>query len=66
MKTQLLQQDLNNIYKWADENLMEFNENKFEQMSHGATQNVKAGVYYTKSGKKIKENKTIKNNAIFE
>ena len=39
---------------------MEFNENKFEQMSHGATQNVEAGVYYTKSGKKIKENKTIK------
>ncbi|MCP4252991.1 MAG: hypothetical protein GY775_06210, partial [Candidatus Scalindua sp.] len=58
--TELLQQDLNKIYKWADENLMEFNENKFEQMSHGATQNVKAGVYYTKSGKKIKENKTIK------
>ncbi len=39
---------------------MEFNENKFEQMSHGATQNARTGVYYTKSGKEIKEKKTIK------
>ena len=27
--TECLQQDLNKIYTWADENLMEFNENKF-------------------------------------
>ena len=31
--TEHLQQDLNRIYTWADENLMEFNENKFEKMS---------------------------------
>ncbi|MCP4483393.1 MAG: hypothetical protein GY823_02350 [Flavobacteriaceae bacterium] len=29
-------------------------------MSHGATQNVRAGVYCAESGKEIKENKTIK------
>ncbi len=46
--TELLQQDLNTIYRWADENFMKFNENKFEQMSHEATQNVREGVYYTK------------------
>merc|ERR1711951_95538 len=27
--TELLQQDLNTIYKWADDNLMQFNEGKF-------------------------------------
>ena len=32
-----LQQDLDRIYTWADENLMEFNENKFEKMSHDDT-----------------------------
>ena len=56
----LLQQDLNKIYKWADENLMEFNENKFEQMSHGTSINVVDVVYKTKSGEEFKENKTIK------
>ena len=58
--TVLLQQDLDKIYKWADENLMEFNEKKFEQMSHGTSKNVIDVVYRTKSGEKIKENKTIK------
>ena len=58
--TLLLQQDLDRIYKWADENLMEFNENKFEQMSHGTTTNVVDVVYRTKSGEEIKEKKTIK------
>ena len=33
--TELLQQDLNTIYKWADDNLIQFNEDKFEWMSHG-------------------------------
>ena len=35
--TERLQQDLDRIYSWADENLMEFYENKFEIMSHGYT-----------------------------
>ena len=31
----LLQRDLDSVYKWADENLVEFNESKFEKMNHG-------------------------------
>ena len=38
--TELLQQDLITIYNWAYENLVQFNENKFERMSHGDAKNV--------------------------
>ena len=31
--TELLQQDLNTIYKWTDDSLMQFSESKFERMS---------------------------------
>ena len=55
-----LQQDLEKVYNWAEENLMEFNEDKFEQMSHGQTENVREGTYKTKSGNVIKPKKTIK------
>ena len=58
--TERLQHDLEKIYTWADENLMQFNENKFEQMSHGVTKGVGKGIYKTKSGQIIKENKTVK------
>ena len=57
---ELLQQDLNTIYKWADDNLMQFNEGKFERMSHGDAKNVERGAYNTKSGKIIEEYKTVK------
>ena len=56
----ILQQDLERVYSWAEENLMEFNENKFEQMSHGNTKDVREGTYRTKSGKEIKPKETIK------
>ena len=32
---ELMQEDLEIIYKWADENKMKFNANKFKQISHG-------------------------------
>ena len=35
-----MQRDLDAVYKWAKENLMEFNEDKFEQMSHGENKDV--------------------------
>ena len=57
---ELLQKDLNKIYEWADSNHMEFNERKFEKMSHGVTDGVVAGIYKTKSGEEIHENKTVK------
>ena len=44
-KTVLIQQDLNMIYKLTDDNLMQFNEIKFEQMSHEDTRNVGKGLY---------------------
>ena len=52
---QLLQKDLDRVYKWADDNLMEFNEKKFEKICHGDTEGVIAGVYNTKSGEEIHE-----------
>ena len=30
-----MQEDLESIYKWANENLKKFNDKKFEQMTHG-------------------------------
>ena len=58
--TERLQQDLDKIYTWADENLMEFNENRFEQMRHGDKKNVGKGIYKTKSGQIIEQNKAVK------
>ena len=56
--TECLQQDLNKIYTWADENLMEFNENIFLKKSHGDTKNISKGIYKAKSGQIIEENKS--------
>lgn len=39
--------DLDSVYKWADENLMEFNEKKFKQMSYEDTWNFREHVTYT-------------------
>ena len=58
--TETLQHDLDVIYRWADENHMEFNENKFEMMSHGNNGFNEPGKYKTKSGKEIKPSKTVK------
>ena len=55
----LLQSDLEAIYGWAEENL-EFNENKFEKLSHGKTDGVEEGIYKTRTGKEIKSKKTVK------
>ena len=58
--TECVQQDLDRIYTWAYENLMEFNENKFEKMSNGYPKNVNKGTYKTKLRQKIEESKTVK------
>merc|ERR1712180_472072 len=44
----------------ADENHMEFNENKFKMMRHGNDGVNEPGKYKTKSGKEIKPSKTVK------
>ena len=57
---ELLQQDLEEVYSWAERNAMEFNEGKFEKMSHGKTEDIEEGTYRTRSGKEIKSKKTVK------
>ncbi|CAL4188377.1 unnamed protein product, partial [Meganyctiphanes norvegica] len=56
----LLQKDLNVIYDWANKNLMKFNENKFQQMSHGEAKNIKIEPYKTQSGNEIKIGETVR------
>ena len=46
-----LQRDLNSIYKWAEECRMEFNGNKFEQITHGETVGVEYGAYINLEGR---------------
>ncbi|CAL4063556.1 unnamed protein product, partial [Meganyctiphanes norvegica] len=46
-----MQSDLNLIYKWAERNIMEFNEVKFEQMACGRTNGICIESYRTPSGK---------------
>merc|ERR1712228_944151 len=41
----LLQRDLEEVYSWAERNAMEFNESKFEKMSHGKTEDIEEGTY---------------------
>ena len=39
---------------------MEFNESKFEKMSHGKAGDIEEGTYRTRSGEEIKSKKTLK------
>ena len=57
---QKLQDDLNKIYKWAEDNLMVFNENKFEQLSYGETKNIDAAKYKNPSNEEIKRGDIVK------
>ncbi|KAK3879685.1 hypothetical protein Pcinc_015766 [Petrolisthes cinctipes] len=44
--TELLQEDLNTIYRWAAENNMLFNESKFEALRYGSNNNIKEHTNY--------------------
>ena len=55
-----MQQDLNTVYEWAKENLMEFNDDKFEQMCHGENKNVPYIPYKGPNGKEIISEKCVK------
>ena len=50
---ELMQKDLETIYKWARENKMKFNESKFEQMAHGNLRNVTLDPYKAPCGEEI-------------
>ena len=49
----MMQEDLESIYKWARDNLMKFNEKKFEQMAHGNVDNITLEPYKSPSGDAI-------------
>ena len=57
---ELMQMDLEAIYKWAEENKMKFNENKFEQIVHGTLKEVTIDPYETSSGKEMQIKDTVK------
>ena len=57
---ELLQRDLDETYRWAYKNCMEFIENKYEMMSQGNNDVTRPRNYKTKSGKEIKPDKTVK------
>ena len=55
-----LQDDLNKIYKWAEDNLMLFNEKKFEQLTYGETKNIEVENYKNPSNQNIKRGNIVK------
>merc|ERR1711913_32823 len=55
-----LQEALNIIYKWAEENLMMFNVDKFEQLTYGETDNVTVTAYRNPSNIKIRSGESVK------
>ena len=57
---QKLQEALNIIYKWAEENLMIFNEKKFEQLTYGESDNVTITAYKNPSNVDIRKDETVK------
>ena len=44
--TQMLQNDLHKLYKWADTNNMKFNVNRFELLRYGKEQEIKSATTY--------------------
>ena len=44
--TQMLQNNLHTLYKWADTNNMKFNANKFELLRYGNEQKIKSATTY--------------------
>ncbi|CAL4077013.1 unnamed protein product, partial [Meganyctiphanes norvegica] len=55
-----LQEALSIIYKWADDNLMVFNKDKFEQLTYGETENVTITSYKNPSNEDIRNSETVK------
>ena len=60
-----MQEDLEIIYKWAEENKMKFNANKFEQIAHGKRENIEVEPYKTPSGDPIMIKDTVKDLGVY-
>ena len=52
-----MQADLNKIYKWAEENNMLFNKNKFELLRYGTNTEIKHSTFYLSADVEIIEEK---------
>ena len=52
-----LQQDLNKIYSWAEENNMLFNNGKFEMLRYGPDEEIKNSTFYLSANDEIIEEK---------
>ena len=57
---EMMQCDLEEVYKWARINKMEFNTKKFEQISHGKINNLELKSYKASSGDPIEIKNTVK------
>ena len=57
--TELLQKELDKIYKWTIENNMELNDVKFELLRYGSNKNIKEQTHYTSPSGKVIENKDV-------
>ena len=57
---QKMQDDLNEIYRWAEKNMMKFNIDKFEQITHGTTNGVDVMPYKNPDGDDIVSDNTIR------
>ena len=60
-----LQSDLNNIYKWTEDNLMQFNSDKFEVLKIGRNQNLKNSIYKDPDDVNIKEISVAKDIGVY-
>merc|ERR1712002_797222 len=57
---ELMQNDLDAVYRWAKKNKMKFNEKNFEKMAHGPLKEVTIEPYKTSSGEDIEIKETVK------
>ena len=59
---ELLQQDLQVLYDWADYNNKKYNDDKFEHLPHGPEN---SRIYVTQSGSQIKKKNTVKDLGVY-
>ena len=57
---QKLQEDLNAIYEWAEDNLLLFNDKKFEQITYGENPNMENNPYKNPANEVIKKGNSVK------
>ena len=55
-----MQEDLDSIYKWAEDNIMKFNDNKFEQLNYGTLNKEEIESYKNPSNNDISKSDIVK------